>query len=229
MYYHKTTLPHSKLEVKFRPWTIADELEYSDNENQLDFIKKVVENSDFLNNVSNAEIYWLLKEIRTVSKMSNIDFNWVCLNDKCSTSGQHQPNKFDIDTDISFEVAKIDNIVIDDNLTYYFKNLTFAESIEFNTLILDTQKDNKRLDFKKSIVMKICFCVTTIVDDDNILENLSYAEKYKFITSRPKGELESLVDMFSKTQNIITMKKNCKCPICGTEREVMVGVDFLHL
>lgn len=224
-YNHSIELPNSKTKINFRPWTIADELEYSANEDIMVFLKKLVLNSDILNNIDNAEIYWLIKEIRSISKMSNIDFTWKCSNNNCGTAKQDLPSYFDVNADVKFMQKEIDSIVIDENLTYYFRNLTFYETIEFNKKI----ESEEKLSITKLSLMKIVDTIKTIIFKDEIFENLTYDEKYDFVTKRPNGELKILLDSFTKTQNIVTLTKECTCPVCGTKKEVMAGLDFFHL
>jgi hypothetical protein len=40
-YNNSIELPNSKIKINFRPWTIADELEYSANDDIMIFLKKL--------------------------------------------------------------------------------------------------------------------------------------------------------------------------------------------
>jgi predicted DNA binding protein len=224
MFNHEVILPSSKTKIKFRPWSIADELDLSENDNQIDFIKKIVACPEIIDNIESAELYFLLKEIRSVSKMSRVEFTWKCYAENCSLRQLEQDGFFELDDDVLFQEKKTDNVYIDEKLKYYFKNLTFAETIEFNKSI-----DLTKVNVKKITFNKIVTCVKTIIFNDEIMEDLTFQQKYDFISNRPKGELDILFKEFKNSQNVITLSKTCKCLACHAEKEISAGLDFLQL
>lgn len=219
-----TVLPILKKTVYFRKWTISDELEYTETEDQLEFLRKLIKDPDtILNYIEIVDFYWLLKEIRLESKLAEADFDWSCTNQECGLKGQVITSQFDFEDDIHIVEKKFDKIDITDKLTYIFKNLSYSENVEF------TRENKEVRDLKNLTFLKIKKCLDKIIENGKIYQDITNEEKDIWFADRAAGEAEILFNNFKDTQNIIKLSKKVTCPSCMKEREILGGLDFLQL
>jgi hypothetical protein len=223
IFINKITLPSSKKTLHFRAWTIQDELDYEQKDNQVDFLENLILEKNIIRDIEVTEIYWLLKEIRKVSKICIANFNWQCKTEKCGLNGQNQENFFDFDSDVNYIQKKQDFVEIDKDLIYYFKNLSFIENLEF------INSNENETNIKKLTFNKIVKTLYAFKYENTLYNNLTEDEKREWLLNRPNGEWKIILEHFKDTQNIITLSKKCKCIDCKTEKEIVAGLDFLQL
>lgn len=222
--HYTTTLPDSKIEVKYRPYKIKEDniLKYAaqtnSDEDYEDAIKQIIYNCSTVNirEISNIDYEWLFLKIHAASNNNIVDINFIideCENEKCE--GQ-VPGYFDIN---EVEVVKSTQkspfkqrgntyiIPVTDKIGMQLKKVTVVENDDYQTLY-------------NSLV--------SIYNDDKIYPKsaVPYEKFIEFIDELPKYIALEIKKFFDFEESSIKCKAYGKCNICKRYfKEDIIGLQ----
>lgn len=188
-----TTLPISKIEIKFRPLLVKEEklLLLAKESNDLDFIisimHQVIENTVHttidINKLSIIDVQWIFMQLRIQSIGKII---------RCSVTDPIDKKEYSIEIDLTEIYVKPDKVQetirLSDDLLLQMK-LPGMSDIK-NVAIIST-------DFTSLSFNLILNCIVSVFDGDTEYSNFTQTELEEFIDSLNSTQIQAVTDYFN--------------------------------
>ena len=200
---YETKIPSSKKSLTFRPFLVRDEktllitLETSDKKETIltliNLIKNCYENIEDINELYMSDLEHLLLELRSKSIGDVVDFGVI------SNDG----SEIDVSINLSEDIQVVGEygdkeIDLGNNISCKFRHPKVKDFITENF------DENNPDDFLK--IMGKCLIEITNKEETINTENYSVQERIDFIESMNKKQFESVLDHFSNTPKLVTVK-----------------------
>lgn len=196
-----TTLPISKIEIKFRPLLVKEEklLLLAKESNDLDFIisimhqviKNTVHTTIDINKLSIIDVQWIFMQLRIQSIGKII---------RCSVTDPIDKKEYSIEIDLTEIYVKPDKVQetirLSDNLVLQMK-LPGMSDIK-NVATIST-------DFTSLSFNLILNCIVSVFDGDTEYSNFTQTELEEFIDSLNSTQIQAVTDYFNNLPKL-TMK-----------------------
>jgi len=199
-------------DVYFRPWKSKDEKNFL----TLMEAKEEITDDDFKNililpclkdkdiYLSEADLQYLLIEIRKQSISDEFEMKFICKNEKCKSV-----NEIDVNFDDIVDY-KPDNVKIfkDENLIIHFGNIKNIQI--FEEKIKDVNHIEKNF-------IEMIMRIEKIIINDKEYNTFTYDEVYNYINELEVKQYDKLIKYYNDNKSNMNIEGTFNCAFCGHE------------
>ncbi len=206
-------------------------------EESLNLAKRCVETPEIVDKLSKNNLLFLLSELRKLSKGSNINFQYRCVNDKCPDWDEFTPEVAEREGMKGRGNTLLDGIVDlgKDLTTKSFNNKpikigSFLFHIKDVPYLIQRKMDKEYLPELRLNQWNYDYVLASIdkiePEPEKIISEFTREELIEFMGQLSSDEFKKLSDTIGDQMCEFKINKKVKCPICENESDVVYDEMF---
>lgn len=200
----------------------------------IQLMKSCIDSPEVFDNLSRADLLYLLMNMRKKSKGSKIEFSYYCTNNKCvdfkeyskedkektGREGQGMTanlSEIDLDSeDITIKNISNKPVKVGEKYKFFFKDISYSEQRKLEEKYIE--KDQQ---LKKFLYNFILNSIKKVEIGEDKIDNFTTEDLNDLVESLSAGEYEELSKGIKNRMSKFIISKKVQCPLCEDKSTVM--------